>query len=81
MWKQPNTKQRVLIGAALLLALTNPSQSDFQEKYAQFGKRKLNFLLFSVWEGHRSEHYDGPYYRLTYIGILKNFVEVKEERK
>jgi len=80
-----NRFSKILIGIIILLALTNPTQSDF-EKYAKLYSnteheircaRTSYFLIFSLYEYKRYVDYDHEKtIDVKFIGVFKTFIEI-----
>lgn len=87
-----NFKKKLFIGfliALLLLALTNPTISEFKQfspadihskssskRYTHKYQKTFNGLIFSVYE--KTDYYDAfPQITRRYVGILKNFFWIK----
>ena len=84
--------KKIVLGLIILLALTNPSQTDFNNMFSKVGgHRTLYFLLFSVYEYNQStvdcrfnsDKTKVYCYTKKYIGIFKNFIPfyTKETRE
>ena len=80
----------IVISIVLFLIITNPDVKNFKEA-GNIGIRKYNFLLFSIfeetisrddrkiWVNGKIVHEDAFTSTTYYLGIVLNFIKLKEE--
>jgi hypothetical protein len=79
------TKNKILTGVGvflLFLMLTNPTKKDFADySGVKDCRRELNFFVASVYQYNNWDLKEGyTEHRVNrYIGIAKNFIQLKEE--
>lgn len=86
----------ILIGTLVLLIILNPTSNDLKNAVAANEWQKIQigrtgyFVIFSTFKASYESYEESPTvkglldkysHKTTYLGLFKNFIEIKDEKK